>query len=66
MPRNLQPDKEKIIQRDLLTFGDASEEAYAAAVYLGSVHQDGTSKFRLVMAKTELPLGKHSQFQNWS
>ena len=42
MPRNLQPDKEKIIQSDLLTFGDASEEAYAAAVYLRSIYQNGT------------------------
>ena len=54
MPRNLQPDKEKIIQSDLLTFGDASEEAYAAAVYLRSIYQNGTSICRLVMAKTKL------------
>ena len=42
MPRNLQPDKEKIIQSDLLTFGDASEEAYAAVLYLRSIYQNGT------------------------
>ena len=54
MPRNLQPDKRNVEQSQLLTFCDASEEAYSAAVYLRSLYKNGSSICRLVMAKTKL------------
>ncbi|XP_045034626.1 uncharacterized protein LOC123475691 [Daphnia magna] len=54
MPRNLQPNKRNIKSSQLLTFCDASEEAVAAAVYLNTSYEDGSSSCRLVMAKTKL------------
>lgn len=54
MPRNLQPNKKNIKSSQLLTFCDASEEAVAAAVYLNTSYEDGSSNCRLVMAKTKL------------
>ena len=52
--RNLQQDKMNIVRSELHTFCDASEEAYAAAVYQRNVYKDGTAKSQLVMAKTKL------------
>ena len=54
LPRNLQPNKENIIRSEIYTFGDALEEAYAAAVYLRNVYRDGSIKMQLVIAKTKL------------
>ena len=54
MPRNIQPNKKNIKSSKLLTFCDASEEAVAAAVYLNTSYEDGSSNFRLVMSKTKL------------
>ena len=54
MPRNIQPNKKNIKSSQLLTFCDASEEAVAAAVYLNTSYEDGSSNFRLVMSKTKL------------
>ena len=50
----MQPNKENIIRSELHSFGDASEEAYAAAVYLRNVYRDGSTKMQLVIAKTKL------------
>ncbi|XP_045022777.1 uncharacterized protein LOC116935689 [Daphnia magna] len=54
MPRNFQPNKRNIKRSQLLTFCDASEEVVAAAVYLNTSYEDGSSSCRLVMVKTKL------------
>jgi hypothetical protein len=53
-PRCLFPQEGNIDRSELHTFSDASEEAYASAVYLRHVYRDGTAVVRLVMAKTKL------------
>ena len=40
-PRCLFPNEETITRTEMHTFSDASEEAFAAAVYLRNIHQDG-------------------------
>lgn len=52
--RCLFPREGEIAFSELHTFGDASEEAFAAAVYLWNVYKDGDVTVRIVMAKTRL------------
>ena len=44
----------KIQRTELHTFTDASEEAYAAAVYIRKLHSDEIVTIQLIMAKTKL------------
>ncbi len=41
--KKFQPNKKNIKSSQLLTFCDASEEAVAAAVYLNTSYEDGSS-----------------------
>ena len=52
--RCLFPDKDSIERRELYTFSDASEEAFASVVYLRRVYQDGVVRANIVMAKTKM------------
>lgn len=54
IPRCLFPDPDNIIQSGLHTFCDASEEAYAAVIYIRNVYKDNSVIVRLVMAKTKV------------
>ena len=52
--RCLFPDEDSIERRELHTFSDASEEAFASVVYLRRVYQDGVVRANIVMAKTKM------------
>ncbi|KHJ42945.1 Pao retrotransposon peptidase [Trichuris suis] len=54
VPRCLFPREGEIASSELHTFGDASEEAFAAAMYLRNVYKDGDVTVRIVMAKARL------------
>ena len=54
IPRFLQSSTDAPISLQLHTFTDASEEAFAAAVYLRSEYPGGRVTTRLLMAKTKL------------
>ena len=58
IPRCLQPNAETPVSSQLHTFTDASEEAFAAAVYLRSAYPDGRVVTHLLVAKTKLALKK--------
>ena len=53
-PRCLFPNEENIQETVLVGFGDASEEAFAAAVYLRHFYKDGSIQVRFVKAATKL------------
>ena len=52
--RCLFPDEDSIERRELHTFSNASEEAFASVVYLRRVYQDGVVRANIVMAKTKM------------
>ena len=54
VPRCLFPNEQALVGSELHTFVDASEEAFAAAVYLRNVYADGSVVLRLVIAKSKL------------
>ncbi|XP_045028164.1 uncharacterized protein LOC123471199 [Daphnia magna] len=54
IPRCLFPDEENITRSELHAFGDASEEAYAAVIYIRNVYSDGRVLVRHVRASTKL------------
>jgi hypothetical protein len=39
---------------ELFAFGDASEKAYATAIYVKGTYEDGTSSSNLVISKTRV------------
>ena len=43
LPRCLFPNEEKIVHSELHTLSDASEEAFASAVYIRNVYEDGST-----------------------
>ena len=47
-------EKKEVREVTILTFGDASEKAYAAASYVRHEYEDGTVSSRLVAAKSRL------------
>ncbi|XP_028411629.1 uncharacterized protein LOC114534388 [Dendronephthya gigantea] len=54
IPRCIQPNRKIVVKSELHTFCDASEEAFAASVYLRSVSEDNHVVCSLVMAKTKV------------
>ncbi|KFD60963.1 hypothetical protein M514_26861 [Trichuris suis] len=54
LPRCLFVRMEDIMSSELHTFCDASQEAFASAVYLRNVYINGEVTVRLVMAKSKL------------
>ena len=53
LPRCIQPKKKNVIESEIRTFCDASEEAFAAVVYLRSIYDDGDVRCSFLMAKTK-------------
>ena len=53
-PRCLFKGETDIVRTELHTFGDASEEAYAAVCYIRNIYNDGSSIVRHVKAATKL------------
>ena len=53
-PRCIQPRKKNVIQTELHTFCDASEEAFAAVLYLRSIYDDDDIRCSFLMAKTKV------------
>ncbi|XP_032782640.2 uncharacterized protein LOC116920627 [Daphnia magna] len=53
-PRGLFPNEQNIVQSELHTFADASEEACAAVCYIRHSYQDGSVIVRHVKAATKL------------
>lgn len=53
LPRCLFPDGDDIVTSQLHTFADASEEAFAAAVYIRIVYRRGKVMTRLMMVKAK-------------
>ena len=54
VPRCIQPKKRNVTQSELHTFCDASEEAFAAVVYLRSIYDDDDIRCSFLMAKTKV------------
>ena len=54
IPRCLFENENDILDIELYTFGDASEEAFAAVVYLRIIYRDEQPKIKFIMAKTKL------------
>ena len=54
IPRCLCPNRPSIVETQLHTFSDASEEACAAVTYIRNVYSDGSVIVRIVMARTKL------------
>ena len=54
IPRCIQPKKKNVIRSELHTFCDASEEAFAAVVYLRSVYDEDDIRCSFMMAKTKV------------
>ena len=54
IPRCIQPKKRNVTQSELHTFCDASEEAFAAVVYLRSIYDDDDIRCSFLMAKTKV------------
>ena len=69
IPRCYSLSSSSPIKVQLHGFSDASEQAFAAAIYLRAEYSDGTVTTRLVAAKTRVaPMKKQSipTFQDWS
>ena len=47
-------DEDDILDIELHTFSDASEEAFAAVVYLRTIYQDKQPKIKFIIAKTKI------------
>jgi hypothetical protein len=54
VPRCTQPKKKNVIQSEIHTFCDASQEAFAGVVYLRSIYDDGDTRCSFPMAKTKV------------
>ena len=66
MPRCLFPDSAKITSSELHTFCDASEEAYAAVIYIRNCYADGGVVVRQVKAANKLAPKKTISVRSWS
>ena len=66
IPRCLQSSIDVPVSLQLHTFTDASEEAFAAAVYFRSKYPEGRVTTRLLMAKAKLAPRRHFQWLNSS
>lgn len=53
-PRCLFPQDDNIVDSELHSFSDSSEEAFTAVFYLRHQYRDGRIKTRLVMVKSKL------------
>ena len=60
LPRCLFPNEEKIVHSELHTLSDASEEAFASAVYIRNVYEDGSTMPDSSCRKLRWPSNKPS------
>ena len=66
VPRCLFSEEDSLIRTELHTFTDASEEAFAAAIYIRSLYADNKVVTRLLIAKSRLDGSQTSKLRQVS